>query len=474
MSSGEIYNPFPYQEHGTRHMLEHPKAGAFFGMGLGKTVMTLTAAVELIYERWEVRKILVIAPLLVAADVWTSERDKWQHTRKLRMSQVLGTERERIAGLAVAADIYVINVENVIWLVEHMGRKWCFDMVVFDESSKFKSHASQRFKKIKTVLPKVSRVVILTGTPAPNGLHDLWSQVYLLDGGKRLGETIGEYRARYFNCHTEGQRTVWELKTEKNTLIGADYYKQKIYERVGDICISMEAKDYLDLPECTEQNVYIRVDDKLREQYEKFEREQVLQLFGDGLITADNSNTLSGKLRQFTNGAVYDSEKTYHEVHSAKLDRLAEDVEAMNGEPFLLFYNFRHDRERIMKHLAHLKPYQLDVKNVSRDVARWNAKQIPFMILQWDSAAHGLNLQYGGHYIGCFGLTWNLESYLQAIARLNRQGQKYPVMVRRYMMPDSIDEKVLRKLTRAEGEQSGLMDAVRAIVQKWIPNFSHG
>jgi len=470
-----IFKPYHYQQFGTNHILENPFAGLFVGMGLGKTVMTLTAIDQLIYDRLEVQKVLVIAPLLVVQEVWMAEVQKWEHLKHLRVAKILGTEQQRKDGMKAKADIYLINVENVVWLIGQLGGRWPYDMVVIDESSKFKNHSSQRFKKLRTMRPKMKRVVALTGTPAPNGLLNLWSQIYLLDKGERLGETIGGYREKYFRGHNEGMHQVYELKKEKEDLIGEDYYAVKIHEKIADICISMEKDDYLDLPKRIDQMVYVDFPVEVRKRYELFERDQVLSFLDREEITAINAAVLMGKLLQFANGAVYNEEKKvidgkeYYEVHDVKLEVIAEDVEAAiaGGESFLIFYQYQHDRERLMKRLEAYKPEVLTSKNSKTVYPRWNKKEIPVMLAHAASAGHGLNLQFGGHLVGFFGLNYDLELYLQALMRLDRPGQEFPVVNRRYIIRGTQDEKVVAALDGKEDDQQALLNAVKALVKKW-------
>lgn len=459
-----LYHPHPYQDYGLQHFLDYPYCGLFIEMGLGKTVIALTGADELIYNRAQVRKILVIAPLRVAQEVWTAERDKWDHTKHLRISLILGTPVQRKAAIRQQADIYIINCENLVWLIAHMAGEWPWDMVIIDESSKFKSNKSQRFKKFKTIRPKIKRLVILTGTPVPNSLLDIWSQMYLVDMGERLGKTIGEYREKYFNGHMEGVRQVYELKTEKDKLIGRDYYAQKIYDEIGDVCISMKEKDWLDLPDLIEQDVLVKLPPDIMKRYLDFERDQVLAFAGKETVTAFSAGALTGKLLQFSNGAVYNSEHEYYEVHREKLDALAEDLEAANGAPFLLFYQFISDKERILKYLKAFNPHVY----TKGDMAKWNRKEIPFMLTHAASTGHGLNIQEGGNLLGYFGVGWNLEHYQQSIKRIHRQGQKSVVLSRRYLTAGTMDMDTLDALNRKADGQEALMQAVKARIKKWV------
>jgi len=451
-----IYTPWPYQDFATQHIIDNPYSGLFLDMGLGKTVSTLTAIDQLMYTELEVNKVLVIAPLRVAQDTWTTESVKWDHLKHLRLSVVLGSERERKQALQAKADVYVINRENVAWLVGYYQSAFPFDMVVIDELSSFKSAKAIRFKSLRMVRPKVKRVVGLTGTPAPNGLIDLWPQLFLLDQGERLGKTITGYRERYFTPGKRNGAVVFDYKLKADT-------EQLIYDKIGDICISMKAKDYLSLPERINRTVEIRLPSDVQKKYDEFERDQVLALDDSEDISAINAAALSTKLRQFANGAIYDDQKNWHEVHNTKLEALSEIVEAANGQPVLIFYSFRHDLERINKHLKVYKPRQL---TSAEDIADWNSGKISVLLAHPASAGHGLNLQAGGNIVIWFGLNWSLELYQQANARLDRQGQIKPVIVHHLVMVDTIDTKVFNVLDGKAETQDALMNAVKAIIKK--------
>jgi SNF2 family DNA or RNA helicase len=461
-----------YQQHALQHVLDHPYAGLFLGMGLGKTATTLTAIQRLKYDLFDIDKVLIIAPKRVAETVWHTEAKQWEHLQGLTFSLVLGDERKRKEALQAKADVYVINRENVVWLCAYLGGRWPFDLVVIDESSSFKSHSSQRFKALKVLRPRIKRVVELTGTPMGNGLLDLWPQLYLLDMGERLGKTIGGYREKYFKPGKRNGHIVYEYNLRKGDDIeGEDIYEREVFDKIGDICISMQAKDYLDLPERLDQLVEIDMPADIQRAYDDFERTQVLSMaegLKDGEISAVNAAALTGKLLQFANGAVYREDHSHYEVHTLKLDALAEDVEAANGEPFLLFYQFQSDVERICKHLKHLKPYVMDKRHTLRDVERWNRKEIPFMLLHAKSGGHGLNMQQGGHLIGWFGRPWSLEEYLQAVARLDRQGQTQTVVNRSYVMRGTMEEDLIKSTASKEAKQDALLRAVKARVSKYL------
>lgn len=443
-----------YQEHGVRWIIDHPSAGLFLEMGLGKTVTTLTAINELTYGRFEVDRVLVIAPLRVAATVWDTEARKWEHLRHLVVQKVLGTKQQRIDALNQDADIYVINRENVAWLEAYYRerkQKWPFDMVVIDELSSFKAASSERFKALRRIRPAVKRLVGLTGTPAPNGLIDLWSQIYLLDRGERLGTTLGGYRQRYFN---EGKRNAqvvfnWVPKP------GAP---EAIYAKLGDICMSMKAEDYLTLPERRDIFVEVELPAYAQKAYEKLERDLVLPL-KDTTITAQTAAVVTGKLLQMANGSVYDEDRQDFIIHDRKLAALEDLVEAANGQPLMVYYAFQHDLLRIRERFP-----QARVLKSSEDVEAWNRGEIPLLLAHPDSAGHGLNLQSGGHLLVWYGLTWSLEKYQQANARLHRQGQGQPVTIYHLVSRGTVDEDVIKVLTGKEKRQDALIAAVKARV----------
>lgn len=449
------YNPYPYQQHATDHIIENPACGLFLEMGLGKTVATLTAIDRLINDLLEISRVLVIAPKRVAEDTWTTEAAKWDHLQHLRISCVLGSERNRITALRTKADVYVINRENVAWLISHYGGGMPFDMVVIDEASSFKAHDSVRFKALKVRRPLIKRVVLLTGTPAPNSLLDIWAPMYLLDRGQRLGEKYEGYRARYF------EKNQWERKYK---IKKHESYEQGIYNKISDIVISMKSKDYLDLPPRIDRTVSIHLSAQVKKAYDDFERKAVLALTEADQITAVNAAALSTKLLQFANGAIYDEQKASHEVHQQKLDALEEIVESANGQPVLVFYWYKHDKERILKRLKDYRPVEL---NSSKDIVAWNARKIQVMLAHPASAGHGLNLQAGGNIIVWFGNTWSLELYLQANARLDRQGQTQSVIVHHLVTVGTIDEEVLDALAGKHAGQEALMDAVKARIEKY-------
>ena len=407
------------------------------------------------FDYFDVAKVLVIAPLRVAQNTWDSEIEKWEHLRHLRIAKILGNEKERIQALNATADIYVINRENVKWLVDRCGKHWPFDMVVIDELSSFKSHQAQRFKALRKIRPFMKRVVGLTGTPAPNSLIDLWPQIYLLDGGKRLGKTITGFRERYFYPDKRNQYIVYSYKPKE----GAE---EAIYKKLSDICVSMKAEDYLKLPERINNTIPIHLPKKAKEKYDQLERDLLLPL-NDSDIVANTAAVLTNKLLQMANGAVYDENGDVQEIHNAKLKALEDVLEAANGKPVLIFYAYKHDLARIKKHL---KGQDLKVLDTAEDINAWNKGKVPIMLAHPASAGHGLNLQAGGNIIVWFGLTWSLELYSQANARLYRQGQKQNVIIHHLVAKGTMDEDVMRVLENKEAGQEALLNAIKARVRK--------
>lgn len=448
--------PYPYQEAAIRWVLDRPASGLFLGMGMGKTVVTLTAINELLFDRLEVTSVLVIAPLRVARDTWAREAAKWDHLRHLRVSVVLGDARERLAALERPAEVYVINRENVPWLCETLF-DWPFDMVVIDELSSFKSVQAKRFKALRKVRGRIRRIVGLTGTPAPNGLIDLWPQIYLLDRGERLGKTVGAYRARYFTPDRANGHIVYSYRL----LPGAD---EAIQARIADICMSLRKEDYLNLPGQLYETVEITPPPALLKQYRHFEHDRIMEAMdGDGEIVALNAAALTGKLLQFANGAIYDDNSNPHLIHNLKLDALEDLIEAANGEPVLVFYAFKHDRDRIMRRVPCRE------LATSEDIDAWNRKEIPVALAHPASVGHGLNLQEGGHIIIWFGLTWSLELYQQANERLNRPGQTHVCRIYHLVLKGTHDERVLAALERKDTSQRALIDALRGTLEERKP-----
>ena len=413
-----------------------------------KTAITLTAIDALMYDYFEITKVLIIAPLRVAQTTWTNEASKWEHLEHLRLARVIGSVSERQKALKSDADIYVINRENVEWLVENYP--FDFDMVVIDELSSFKSYQSKRFKALRRVRPKVSRIVGLTGTPAPNGLMDLWAEINLLDMGERLGRYITHYRDRYFRPDKRNGAIVYSYKP----LPDAD---EQIYEKISDICISMKAVDYLTMPERIDNMVEVSMSEKEEKLYRTLEKEMLLP-FADGDIDAVNAAALTNKLLQLANGAAYDENGNVKLIHGRKLDALEDLIEAANGKPVLVYYSYKHDKERI------LQRFDAREINTEQDIADWNSGVIPIAVAHPASCGHGLNLQSGGSTIVWFGLTWSLELYQQANARLYRQGQTETVVINHIITKGTVDEKVIKALQNKDAGQELLLEAVKAII----------
>ena len=441
------YEPHNYQQFATDFILEHPISCLMLDMGLGKTVITLTALWQLALDSFDVSRILVIAPKRVAEDTWPKELSKWEHLSGLDATLVMGTQAEREAALLQQTFLYIINRENVSWLVAN--HPWDFDMVVIDELSCFKSNQAQRFKAMKKVRPLVSRIVGLTGTPAPNSLLDLWSEMYLMDMGQRLGRFIGGFRERFFTPDKRNREIIYSYKPREDA-------EEAIYGLISDICISMKAVDYLDMPELIMNRVEVSMDSRERKIYDDFQRDMVVSLQGEEL-DAVNSAALSGKLTQMANGAVYGENRKVLHIHDRKLDALEDLMEAANGKPLLVAYWYEHDLQRIKARFKNARCI-----DTTQDIDDWNAGKIPLALIHPASAGHGLNLQEGGCTIVWFGLTWSLELYQQLNARLWRQGQKHTVVIHHIVTKGTHDEDVLRALDNKDTRQSALIDAVRA------------
>lgn len=451
--------PHEYQKHCLQRIIDTKKIGLYIDMGLGKTVTTLTAIKELKYERLQVRKILVIAPKKVAESTWSKEKDKWDHTKMLRVSKVLGSTAKRIQALNTPADLYIINRENVVWLVDYYRNAWPFDMVVIDESSSFKNHKSKRFKALASISGKITRLVELTGTPSPNGLEDLWAQVYLLDGGERLEKRYTQFRERYFNPGDRGQNIIYNYKPK----LGSE---QAILDKISDICISMKSEDYLQLPDLIEDVIHVELDPKARKAYNDLERQMVLALpEEEDEISVTSAAALSNKLLQLANGAVYDEGHSVHSVHDCKIEAFMELVESLNGKPALVFYNFQHDKDRIK---AALEKTGLRVRELKtpQDENDWNAGQIDILLAHPASCAYGLNLQRGGNHVIWFGLTWNYELYSQANKRLHRQGQTEKVIIHHLVCSGTRDEDVMEAISRKDDVQNWAMESLKARIRK--------
>lgn len=445
-----------YQSAGVKWVFKNRHCGLFMDMGLGKTVTLLTAIKELL-EDIDICKVLIIAPKRVVESVWHVEIEKWKHLKDLKISRVIGSEKQRILALKEKAEIYIISRDNIAWLCgQYGGLMLPFDMLVIDESSSFKNPKSVRFKALKKVQPSFSRVAILTGTPASNGLIDLWPQIYLLDRGDRLGKTITSYRDTYFKPGKRNGNIVFSYTCTNETLI---------HDKIADICMSLASKDYLDMPPAIVNDIYINFDNELMQKYDDFEESKVLELFNleDDLSVA-NAAALSNKLLQFSNGAVYDENKTAHVVHDLKLDALEEIIDSANGKPILVAYSFKSDIDRICERFKRLNPVLL---KTDKDVLDWNAGKIQLMLIHPASAGHGLNLQQGGHILVWFGLNWSLELYLQTNTRLDRQGQPFTVLIHRLICKGTIEGRVANALSVKNKTQFELLSAIKLIVQKY-------
>lgn len=454
-----VFTPHAYQRHCVNRIIETRKIGLFLDMGLGKTVTTLTAIRELKYNRFQVRRVLVIAPKKVAEGTWIREKEKWDHTRMLRVSPVLGSLAKRVRALNTPADIYVINRENVTWLVDYYRNEWPFDMVVVDESSSFKSHASKRFKSLASVSGKIDRLVELTGTPSPNGLDDLWAQVFLLDGGERLGKRYTQFRERYFQPDKRGaDGMVYSYQAKPGT-------EESILERISDICVSMKAEDYLELPDLSYHQIPVELDSKSARAYRELERKMVLELPEEGEISVASAAALSNKLLQLANGALYDEDRNVHEVHSCKMEAFLELVESLQGKPALVFYNYQHDRDRILAALSG-KGLRVRELRTPEDEDDWNSGRIDILLAHPASSAYGLNLQQGGNHVVWFGLTWNYELYTQANKRLHRQGQKQKVIIHHLVCAGTRDEDVMAALERKDDVQNWVMESLKARIRR--------
>ena len=442
------YEPHHYQRFATDFIERNPISAILLSMGLGKTVITLTAVNDLLYDYFDVGKVLVIAPLRVCTNVWKQETEKWAHLQGLKVSVAVGTEWERLAAFNIKADIYVINRENTQWLIEKSGVPFDFDMLVIDELSSFKNHQSKRFRSLMKVRPRVKRVVGLTGTPSSNGLVDLWAQFRLLDMGQRLGRFIGKYRTDYFLPDKRNGQVIFSYKPLPNA-------EERIYDRIKDITISMNATDHLQMPELLMVEHKVKLSETEQERYDELKRDLVLTLTG-GEVTAANAAALSGKLCQMANGAVYGDEGEVIEIHDRKLDELEDLIEAANGKPVLVAYWFKHDRNRILKRFP---AEQLDS---DESIRRWNGGKIPVALIHPASAGHGLNLQAGGSTLVWFSLTWSLELYQQTNARIWRQGQKETVVIHHIIAKATIDEDVMAALAKKDVGQAALLRAVKA------------
>lgn len=450
------YNPHTYQTRAGAFILSRPYCALFMQMGLGKTVVTLSALDRLIYEEGEISRALVIAPKSVALNTWTTEAAKWDHLQHLRVSVVMGTPAQREKALSAEADIYVTNRDNIAWLVLKYGKRWPFDMVVVDESSSFKNPSARRFKALRSVRPFVRRLVELTGTPDPNGLMDLWAQLYLLDQGERLGRTVTSYRQRYFTPGRGNGQVVYEWNARPQA-------REQISDKIGDICLSMKTEDYLELPDLIEAGGSILLPELPK--YKKFERDQFMELEGDD-IEALTAAALANKLLQFTGGAVYDSTQAHewHEVSRAKLEALRDIVESA-GEPVLVYYAYQSERDRIREELQDFGPVLFSGE--PETLAAWNRGEIRVLLCHPASVAYGLNMQAGGHVLVWYTPTWNLELYQQANARLHRQGQTRPVVIYHLICEGTIDARVMKALHSKAAGQDALMEELKQMRKQY-------
>ena len=452
------YEPYNYQQHCIDRIIDTPAIGLFLDMGLGKTSITLTALKKLKYEYWRTGKVLVIGPKKVVESTWSKEAAKWEGLSDLRFSFVLGTAKQRLKALEQPADIYLINRENTKWLVDLYRNRWPFDTVVIDESSSFKNHQAQRFKALKAVRPHIGRIVELTGTPRPRSLLDLWAQVYLLDGGQRLGRTISAYRDRFFVPDKRSRTTIFSYAPKP----GAE---EEIYRRISDICISMKTEDYLELPPLIYNEFPVKLDTAAQNTYNRLERDALLQIDDETVITAATAAALRGKLLQLCNGAVYNEEGGYTVLHDCKIEALLELIEMLHGQHAIICYNFKHDLERLQ---AALKATQQRVAVYRGPVEEdaWNAGDIDLLLVQPASCGYGLNLQEGGHHIIWFGLTDSLELYQQTNKRLHRNGQPYPVTVHLLIAQGGVDEDVVASLGDKADGQDRLFLALKARIKR--------
>ena len=446
--------PYPHQRAGIDWIIRHPACALLWGMGTGKTVTTLTAIDLLLHDCLERGPVLVIAPKRVAENTWSKETAKWEHLNHLRISRVMGTAKQRIDALAAPADIYVINRENVVWLIDHLGGRWPFPVVVIDELSSFKSAQAKRWKALRRVRGRIRRIIGLTGTPRPNGLEDLWPEVYLLDQGERLGRTLSAFRARYLVPEKMNGHVVYSYRPRE----GAE---AEVYDRLSDICMSIRKEDVLSLPGQIYEDVALEAPPLLLKQYRQFERDKVLEcLDAEGEIVAGTAAALTNKLLQFANGAVYDMDGQVHYIHDIKLDALVEMLEEAGGDPVLVLYAYKHDADRIRQRIT------CRALDKPEDIDAWNRGEIPVALAHPASIGHGLNLQDGGHILIWFGLPWSLELYQQANERLNRPGQTNVCRIFHIVLQGTHDERVLQALARKEKGQTAALEALRLEILK--------
>ncbi len=448
------FKPYDHQAAGIGWIIDRPACALFWGMGTGKTVTTLTAIDRLLHDELEDGPVLVIAPKRVAENTWSKESEKWEHLRHLRIARVMGTAKQRQDALLTKADIYVINRENVVWLVETVGKRWPFPIVVIDELSSFKSANAKRWKALRRVRGRIRRLIGLTGTPRPNGLEDLWPEIYLLDQGDRLGRALGVFRARYLVPEKMNGHIVYSYRPRE----GAE---AEVYAKLSDVCMSIRKEDVLSLPGQIYEDIVLETPPALLKKYKQFERDKVLECLGaDGEIVAGSEAALTSKLLQFANGAIYDMDGQAHHVHDVKLDALEELIEEAGGDPVLVLYAFKHDAERIRERI------NCRALDTEADIDAWNRGEIPVALAHPASIGHGLNLQEGGHITVWFGLTWSLELYEQANERLNRPGQKNVCRVYHLIMKGTHDERVLKALSKKEKGQTAAIEALRLEIVK--------
>lgn len=445
------FRPHDYQTRAIRKILDQNNVGLFLDMGLGKTVITLTAVDELVHDRFETSRVLVIAPKRVAEDTWTREAGKWDHLQELQISPILGSASQRLKALDTEADVYVIGRDNVVWLVELLQKRrkgWPFDMIVIDELSSFKNPQAKRFRALRKAVPCAKRVIGLTGTPSPNGLMDLWAEVYLLDQGERLGKTIGWYREEYFRPGMRNGYMVYKWEPRKGAA-------EQIQKRIADLCISMSAADYLKLPKRIDNVIPVRLTEEERRKYDAMEEDQLLQLGEAETVVALNAAAVMSKLLQIANGSVYADGGNIMRIHEEKAEALEEIIDTVQ-EPVLVFYSFRHDLDTIRRRIPDARTL-----DGSDDIAAWNRGEIKVLLAHPASVGYGLNLQEGGHVIVWYGLTWSLELYQQANARLYRQGQEKPVIVHHLIAEGTVDEQVMRALQAKDTSQAALLAALK-------------
>lgn len=451
--------PHSYQRYAIERIIQDNSLGLFLDMGLGKTVITLTAINDLKFNRWAVSRCLVVAPKKVAEATWSHEAEKWDHLRHLKIVPVLGSLKKRVQALHTPGDIWVINRENVPWLVEYFRNNWPFDMVVLDESSSFKNPQSKRFKAMKLVMSRIARLVLLTGTPAPNGLEDLWAQIYLLDAGERLGRTISSYREAFFTQDYARPGQMYRTYTPQQDA------ESRIRAAISDICVSMKSEDYLELPDYIESTVPVALDAKAKRAYDKLEKEMLLEV-DTQLVTAQSAAVLNGKLLQLCSGAVYDSTGEVVNIHDCKLEAFLETIEQLNGEHALVFYWFKHEADRLTKALAKTDKV-VRVYQGPEDEKAWNDGEVDILLAHPVSCGYGLNLQAGGHHAIWFGYpNWALEIYQQANKRLHRQGQKHPVICHHLVVQGGMDEDVIAALHDKGDTQESLMQALKARIER--------